>query len=104
MVDKRILTRYVQRNGNGKFLKACCRCTCIRICTCQPTNLHSHRFCCLTFAAGNCTSPKVPHIDLSVGCSVTVLIIESSGKDQFIAQPYAPDLIQLMGAMRYVQH
>ena len=43
---------------------------------------------------------EISNIDLSVGCSIRVLIIESCGEHQFIAQPYAPHLIQLMKAMR----
>ena len=55
-----------------------------------------------SFTAESSTPLHIPHLDLRPGCDITVLIIECCGPNKFIAQPYAPYLIQLMGEMRYV--
>ena len=56
----------------------------------------------VVFFTGKSVYYKIPSIGFSVGSSIRVLIIASCGQNQFIAQPYTPQLIQLMKTMRYV--
>lgn len=42
---------------------------------------------------------EIPYLDIICGADISILIIEKCGSNAFIAQPFAPELVQLMKEM-----
>ena len=45
---------------------------------------------------------QIPHLETQPGSDITVLVVEVHEPDLLVAQPFAPDLIELMETMRLV--